>query len=177
MLQRCVIAAALAVEPELVIADEPTTALDVTTQSEVMAILGALRHELRMAMLFITHDLDLTAAVCDRTQVMYAGEIVEEQASAALHEQPQHPYTAGLAGARPRVDVDVERLRTIPGRPTAAFERPPGCPFAPRCPYSRPRCRQQHPPLRSTARGLVACVRFEEIGDELMHAPLHEAVS
>jgi len=103
LLQRVMIATALLVEPELLLADEPTTALDVTTQAEVMAILDELRRERGLSMLFITHDLDLAAAVCDRTVVMYAGQVVESQASAALQATPRHPYTAALVAARPRI--------------------------------------------------------------------------
>ena len=134
MLQRVMIAAALLTEPRLLLADEPTTALDVTTQAEVMAILDDLRHEFGLAMLFITHDLELAAAICDRTAVMYAGQIVEIRASARLHDDPLHPYTAALAAARPDIAQTADRLRAIPGRPLSAFEAPPDeCAFAPRC--------------------------------------------
>lgn len=168
MLQRVVIAAALLIEPDLIIADEPTTALDVTTQSEVMAILQSMRAERGMAMLFITHDLDLAAAVCDRTAVLYAGQIIEEQASSQLQSTPQHPYTSGLVSARPRVDVDIERLVTIPGRPLAAYERGAGCTFAPRCEYATDKCRESMPPGLVTTAGRVACWHAEELGT-LLH--------
>ena len=109
MLQRVIIGAALLAEPKLLLADEPTTALDVTTQSEVMAILDELRRERGVAVLFITHDLELAASVCDRTCVMYAGEIVEQQSSSVLNASPLHPYTAALLAARPRLDGPVRR--------------------------------------------------------------------
>src|SRR5207302_11264303 len=116
--------AARLTERRLLLADEPTTSLDVTTQAEVMAILDGLRREFGLAMLFITHDLDLAAAICDRTAVMYAGQIVEVRASALLHDDPLHPYTAPLAAARPDVGVTSRRLAAIPGRPLSALEAP-----------------------------------------------------
>src|SRR6266550_221482 len=130
LLQRVMIAAALLTSPRLLLADEPTTALDVTTQAEVMAILDALRREFHLALLFITHDLELAAAVCDWTVVMYAGQVVEVRESAKLHVDPLHPYTAALSAARPRIDAATERLIAIPGRPLSAFEAPAdACPF------------------------------------------------
>ena len=126
MLQRVMIAAALLTGPRLLLADEPTTALDVTTQAEVMAILDDLRRESGLAMLFITHDLELAAAICDRTAVMYAGQIVEVRASALLHSDPLHPYTAALAAARPDITQAAHRLRAIPGRRCPRSRRPPG---------------------------------------------------
>src|SRR5262252_2684151 len=137
MLQRVMIAAALLTKPRLLLADEPTTALDVTTQAEVMAILAELRHDFDLALLFITHDLELAAAVCDRTAVMYAGQVVEIRRSSLLHDDPLHPYTAALAGARPDIAQTAHRLRAIPGRPLSAFEAPQEeCAFAPRCPHA-----------------------------------------
>ncbi|MGW4959159.1 ABC transporter ATP-binding protein [Nonomuraea sp. NPDC004186] len=163
LLQRAMIAAALLAEPRLLLADEPTTALDVTTQAEVMAVLDELRRERGLAMLFITHDLELAAAVCDRTAVMYAGRIMEVQASASLHEQPLHPYTAALAAARPSLERRAERLATVPGRPLSAFEAPDGCAFGPRCAHVRESCRERRPELRTVVDGQVACVRAEEL--------------
>jgi oligopeptide/dipeptide ABC transporter ATP-binding protein len=160
MLQRVMIAAALLTSPALLLADEPTTALDVTTQAEVMAILDELRREHGLAMLFITHDLDLAAAICDRTVVMYAGQIVEERASDLLHSDPLHPYTAALGGARPDIEQKAGRLRAIPGRPLSAFEAPPGeCAFAPRCGYAQPACRAAVPDLSALDGGLSRCLR------------------
>ena len=163
MLQRVMIGAALLTEPRLLLADEPTTALDVTTQAEVMAILDELRRERGLALLFITHDLELASAVCDRTTVMYAGEIVEGQPAARLQEDPWHPYSAALVAARPRIDHTAERLAAIPGRPLSAFEAPDGCAFATRCLYVDDRCRAEHPLLRPSPAGLVRCIRAEEV--------------
>jgi oligopeptide/dipeptide ABC transporter ATP-binding protein len=167
LLQRVMIAAALLTEPRLVLADEPTTALDVTTQAEVMAILDDLRREHGLALLFITHDLDLADAVCDRTCVMYAGQIVEQQASTTLSESPLHPYTASLSGARPSIDGHADRLAAIPGLPVSAFEAPDGCAFAPRCTFAQDRCTAARPELRSLEGGSVRCVRAEELRNVL----------
>lgn len=163
LLQRVMIASAIAVSPRLLIADEPTTALDVTTQAEVVAILDELRREQGMSLLFITHDLELAAAICDRTLVMYAGMLLEDQPSAVLHEKPLQPYTAALLASRPSIKRRSAKLSTIPGRPVSAAEAPDGCPFAPRCPMHRPQCDLGRPPLRPFAQGKVACVRAEEI--------------
>ena len=162
LLQRIMIAAALAADPRLLLADEPTTALDVTTQSEVMAILGEMRAERGLAMLFITHDLDLAAAVTDRMAVMYAGMIVEICASASVHEDALHPYTVGLLRSRPEIG-SRSRIQVIPGRPVSAFEAGPGCVFAARCPYATDRCRAERPVLRGIGSQLVACHRAEEL--------------
>jgi oligopeptide/dipeptide ABC transporter ATP-binding protein len=163
LLQRVMIATMLLGEPRLVLADEPTTALDVTTQAEVMAILDELRRERGLALLFITHDLELAAAVCDRTAVMYAGQIVETRASDLLDRDPLHPYTAALAAARPDIAATAHRLAAIPGRPVSAFEAPGGCAFAPRCPHAQDRCREARPALRALDGGAVRCVRAEEL--------------
>jgi oligopeptide/dipeptide ABC transporter ATP-binding protein len=167
LLQRVMIAAALLTEPELLLADEPTTALDVTTQAEVMAILDDLRREHGLALLFITHDLDLADAVCDRTCVMYAGQIVEQQRSTTLSDAPLHPYTASLSGARPSIDGHADRLAAIPGLPVSAFEAPDGCAFAPRCTFAQDRCTATRPELRSLEGGSVRCVRAEELRNVL----------
>jgi oligopeptide/dipeptide ABC transporter ATP-binding protein len=168
MLQRVMIAAALLTEPRLLLADEPTTALDVTTQAEVMAILDGLRREFGLAMLFITHDLELAAAICDRTAVMYAGQIVEVRESGRLHGDPLHPYTAALAAARPDITRTAGRLRAIPGRPLSAFEAPPGeCAFAPRCPHAQDVCRAGVPPVTELDGGLSRCVRAHELRGKL----------
>ena len=124
MLQRVMIASTLMAEPRLILADEPTTALDVTTQAEVVAILDALRRERGLSMLFISHDLELARAVTHRTAVMYAGEIVEVQASDRLHSEPLHPYSAALVASRPSIDHTLGRLPSIPGRAIPAFEAP-----------------------------------------------------
>lgn len=171
LLQRVMIAAMLLTEPRLLLADEPTTALDVTSQSEVMAILDGLRRDRGMALLFITHDLDLATAVCDRMAVMYAGSIVELQAATRLHEDPRHPYSAALVGARPSVTHRSERLASIPGQPLSAFAAPAGCAFAPRCRYAEDRCADRLPPLEAADDALVRCVRAAELRHRLVGEP------
>jgi oligopeptide/dipeptide ABC transporter ATP-binding protein len=173
LLQRVMIAAALLSQPRLLLADEPTTALDVTTQSEVMAILNELRRERGLALLFITHDLDLATAMCDRIAVMYAGSIVETSAAATLHDDPRHPYSAALAGARPEVDRSVPRLAAIPGRPVSAFEAPDGCAFAPRCSFAQDRCRDALPPLQLVDGAEVRCARAVELRGRLLTGSAH----
>jgi oligopeptide/dipeptide ABC transporter ATP-binding protein len=163
LLQRVMIAAALATEPRLILADEPTTALDVTTQEEVMAILDEQRRERGLAMLFITHDLELASAVCDRIAVMYAGSIVDDQSAADLHRHAAHPYTVALLAARPGLGARGERLKTVEGRPLSAFEAPEGCAFAPRCPRAEDRCRAERPALRPVGAGRAACHFAESI--------------
>jgi oligopeptide/dipeptide ABC transporter ATP-binding protein len=164
LLQRVMIATALLTNPVLLLADEPTTALDVTTQADVMGILQALREELGLAVLFITHNLDLAAAVCDRTAVMYAGQIVEIRESDLLHSDPLHPYTAALAAARPSIEHTAARLAAIAGRPLSAFEAPEDqCAFAPRCPHAQEVCRRSRPQLTEIGGGTTRCVRAAEL--------------
>jgi oligopeptide/dipeptide ABC transporter ATP-binding protein len=164
LLQRVMIAAALLTDPRLLLADEPTTALDVTTQAEVMAILDELRRERGLAMLFITHDLDLASAVCDHLTVMYAGEIVEEQRADAIQRHAVHPYTQALVAARPDVNVTATRLRAVPGRPLSAFEAPDGCAFAARCDRAVDACRAHRPTLVATDGGRARCILVDENG-------------
>ncbi|WP_042368568.1 ABC transporter ATP-binding protein [Streptacidiphilus neutrinimicus] len=163
MLQRVMIASVLLAEPRLILADEPTTALDVTIQREVVAILDRMRRERGMGMVFITHDLDLALAVCGRVAVMYAGRIVELRSADTLHERAAHPYTLGLLGSRPSVDARAERLTAIPGRPVSAFESGPGCAFAPRCSFATAGCESAPPPLADFDGGVVRCARVQEI--------------
>jgi len=170
LLQRVMIATMLLGDPRLVLADEPTTALDVTTQAEVMAILDELRRERGLALLFITHDLELAAAVCDRTAVMYAGQMVETRTSDLLDRDPLHPYTAALAAARPDIGATAHRLAAIPGRPVSAFEAPAGCAFAPRCAFVQEACREERPPLEPLDGGEVRCRRAHEIRGQLIAA-------
>ncbi|GAA4957170.1 ABC transporter ATP-binding protein [Actinoplanes utahensis] len=151
LLQRVVIAAALLTGPRLILADEPTTALDVTTQEEVVAILNEQRAARQVALMFITHDLELAAAVCDRIAVMYAGEIVEVLPAAALHAGARHPYTRALLNSRPGAVAPGERLRTVPGVPQSALTAPPGCVFADRCPHAEARCREVRPVFDGSA--------------------------
>ncbi|GAA2684304.1 ABC transporter ATP-binding protein [Actinoplanes palleronii] len=157
LLQRVVIAAALATSPKLILADEPTTALDVTTQEEVVAILNERRREHGSALLFISHDLELAAAVCDRIAVMYAGEIVEILPADRLHEDARHPYTQALLRSRPGTVAPGERLATVPGSPQSAFDAPAGCVFADRCPQAAGLCRDVRPALLPIDSGLAAC--------------------
>ncbi|MPY30962.1 ABC transporter ATP-binding protein [Streptomyces adustus] len=158
LLQRVMIAAALAAEPRLLLADEPTTALDVTTQEEVMAIIGEARRARGLAMLFITHDLELAAAVCDRVPVMYAGTTVEELPADRLRGRASHPYTRALLASRPSVSDAGAELRSIPGRPLSGFEVPDGCAFSDRCPHVRDLCRNERPePGGFVEDGTAAC--------------------
>ena len=168
LLQRVMIAAAVAARPRLILADEPTTALDVTTQAEVMAILGRMRREYGMALLFITHDLELAGAVCDETIVLYAGQVMERQASDRLHATPAHPYTAALVEARPEVDRRVDRLPAIAGHPTTAYEAPAGCAFAPRCRFAAEECRTGVPALVRIGDAQSRCVRMPGLEGRLM---------
>jgi len=168
MLQRVMIATALLSEPRLLLADECTTALDVTTQAEVMAILDDLRRERGLSMLFITHDLELAGAVCDRTCVMYAGQVVETRAADKLHGDPLHPYSAALVEARPDITSTAERLVAIPGRPVSAFEAPSGCRFAPRCPHAVDSCRTSDQVITELDGGRVRCERAAELRGNLL---------
>ncbi|EFE67314.1 ABC transporter ATP-binding protein [Streptomyces viridosporus] len=147
MRQRIMIAMALALEPALIIADEPTTALDVTVQAQVMELLAELRREYRMGLVLITHDLGVVADVADRIAVMYAGRIVETAPVHDLYKAPAHPYTRGLLDSVPRLDLKGRELRAIKGLPPNLTAVPPGCAFHPRCPLARDVCRTDVPPL------------------------------
>jgi oligopeptide/dipeptide ABC transporter ATP-binding protein len=171
MLQRVMIASVLLAGPQLILADEPTTALDVTTQSDVIAILDDLRREREMAMLFITHDLELAAAFSDRVAVMYAGYIVEVSTPAQLHSRPRHPYTAGLLRSRPLLHERTARLSQIAGRPLSAYEAPPGCPFQDRCPFVAPECTVEVPAPTLLGESIVRCVRAEDLHLEPSASP------
>lgn len=162
MLQRVVIAAALAGEPGLLVADEPTTALDVTTQAEIITILTRLQSERGTGMLFVTHDLELASAICDRVYVMYAGRIVETRGTDELFDHPYHPYTAGLLACTPRIEAGAAAPRPIPGRPVSLAEAPPGCAFAARCAHALARCSEETPVLARHGDGLAACHRADE---------------
>ena len=140
MRQRIMIAIALACEPRLLIADEPTTALDVTIQAQVLALIERLRRDLGMAVVIITHDLGVVAEYCDRVVVMYAGRIVESAPTAVLIEAPQHPYTQGLLRSIPDLDALDRSIRPIPGQPPDMTMREAGCSFRPRCPHAETRC-------------------------------------
>jgi peptide/nickel transport system ATP-binding protein len=147
MRQRVMIAMALVNNPDLLIADEPTTALDVTTQAQILDLMNTLQEEFGSAIIMITHDLGVVAEVADEVVVMYAAEVVEQAPVERLFERPHMPYTWGLLGSLPRLDVNVERLVQIGGQPPSLLNPPRGCRFHPRCPYVMEICREQDPPL------------------------------
>ena len=147
MRQRVMIAMALVCHPKILIADEPTTALDVTIQAQILELLHRLQAELGMAVLLVTHDLGVVAGYADRVVVMYAGQVVETAPTTALFDRPLHPYTEGLMAAVPRIDVPAARLHSIPGQVPAATAWPGGCRFHPRCPYAWAKCAAEEPPL------------------------------
>jgi len=159
MRQRVMIAIALSCNPELLIADEPTTALDVTIQAQIIEVVKELRQQLGMAIIWITHDLGVVAGLADRVAVMYAGYFVETAPVDELYVSPRHPYTLGLLGAIPRLDAaSKSRLTPIEGLPPDLISMPPGCPFSPRCDYAIERCLHENPPLESVTDGhLCAC--------------------
>ena len=148
MRQRVMIAMGLACDPRLLIADEPTTALDVTIQAQILELMRSLQAETGTAIVLITHNLGVVAEVADEVVVMYSGRIVERAKVADLFAMPQHPYTVGLMGAIPRIDVEVPRLASIEGQVPAPHNRPAGCAFAARCPFADERCRVERPELR-----------------------------
>jgi len=156
MQQRVMIAMALSCEPSVLIADEPTTALDVTIQAQILELLVDLKHQLGMAMILISHDLGIVAGVADRVAVMYGGQIVEQTATAALFERPRHPYTTALLQSIPRLDHPAERLDTIPGTVPSANAWPIACRFHPRCHKALDRCSSEMPPLLDAGADHVA---------------------
>lgn len=161
MCQRVMIATALACEPRLLIADEPTTGLDVTIQDQILTLLDELVRELGLSVVMITHDLGVVAQFCDYAQVMYAGRIVERSAVPELFATPSHPYTRGLVASLPRLDQGSGALTAIPGEPLDRVQMPAGCPFAPRCPEAHGQCRVHNPNLlrlKGTRDHLVACL-------------------
>lgn len=158
MLQRLMIAIALACKPRLLIADEPTTALDVTIQAQILSLMQDLQREYGMAILMITHDLGVVAEVCDKVSVMYAGEIVESSDVKDIFERPMHPYTKALMDSRPKLGQREKALRSIEGTPPDLSKEIPGCPFAPRCPFKIEQCLKEKPELKELAPDhLVAC--------------------
>jgi peptide/nickel transport system ATP-binding protein len=158
--QRVMIAMALACNPQLLIADEPTTALDVTIQAQILELMRALRAELGTAIILITHDLGVIAELADEVLVMYAGKVIERCAAQRLFSHPQHPYTVGLLGSIPRLHLEQERLSAIEGFVPDAAALPAGCRFNPRCPFVINKCREEIPPLAEVAQGhYAACWR------------------
>ena len=160
MRQRVMIAMALACRPKLLLADEPTTALDATIQAQILDLLRGLQRELGMAVVLITHDLGVVSEVAHRVLVMYAGRVVETSPAAEVFERPLHPYTEGLLASIPRLEGPIERLDAIPGQVPAPDAMPAGCRFAPRCRYAEPACAASPPPLAPRGEGrAAACIR------------------
>ena len=165
MRQRAMIAMALSLDPDVLIADEPTTALDVTVQAQIMELLHDLQQETGMGLILITHDLGVVAEVCDRVVVMYAGEIMEDGDITDVYHHPAHPYTLGLMDSIPRSDKHTDRLSPIQGAPPDLLNIPSGCPFHPRCPFVRPRCSEDSPVLSDIDRDghESGCFYWEEV--------------
>jgi len=157
MNQRVMIAMAIACNPKLLIADEPTTALDVTIQAQILDLLHGLQKERGMALVLITHNMGVVSEMAQRVAVMYAGQIMEERRAEDLFATPQHPYTQALMAAMPERSDGLTRLATIPGMVPGMYDRPPGCLFAPRCAYAQDTCRLQRPPLQPWQQGMVRC--------------------
>jgi peptide/nickel transport system ATP-binding protein len=182
MRQRVMIAMALVNDPDLLIADEPTTALDVTTQAQILNLMKRLQQEFGSAILMITHDLGVIAETADDVLVMYAAKVVEQANVDDLFRRPQHPYTWGLMGSLPRLDADVERLTQIPGQPPSLLRPPAGCRFNPRCPYVMDVCKTTEPKLEGAGHDpshLQACHLDQETKDreaaKLLAATMAEA--
>jgi peptide/nickel transport system ATP-binding protein len=163
MRQRAVIAMAMALNPELIILDEPTTALDVVVQRDILQQIQDLQHQFGFSILFITHDLSLLVEFSTRIAIMYAGKIAELAPAGALFERPSHPYTVGLMGSFPSISGPKKQLHGIPGTPPDLVSPPPGCPFAPRCQHVMSQCTRVYPALRTVGPGQVtACHLYEE---------------
>ncbi len=160
MRQRIMIAMAMALEPDLIIADEPTTALDVTVQAQVMELLAELQREMHMGLILITHDLGVVADVADKIAVMYAGRIVETAPVHEIYKAPAHPYTKGLLDSIPRLDQKGQELYAIKGLPPSLLRIPPGCAFNPRCPMAQEVCRTDEPPLYEVAPHRASACHF-----------------
>ena len=162
MKQRVIIAIALACNPNLLIADEPTTALDVTIQAQVLKLMKNLKEEFNTAMILITHDLGVVAETCDRVAVMYAGEIIETATLEQLFNDPKHPYTLGLFGSIPNLEEEIDRLKPIFGLMPDPTDLPPACKFHPRCPHAEPICSKQDPANTDVGNGhMVKCLIYE----------------
>ncbi len=157
MSQRVMIAMAIACNPKLLIADEPTTALDVTIQAQILDLLRTLQKDRQMALVLITHNMGVVSEMAQRVAVMYAGQIMEERSAQQMFEAPQHPYTDALLAAMPERSDGATRLATIPGMVPGLYDRPNGCLFAPRCGYANQRCQDERPALREWQSGMVRC--------------------
>ncbi len=176
MRQRVMIAMALVCEPRVLIADEPTTALDVTIQAQILELMRTLQQETGTAIVLITHDLGVVAEVADEVLVMYAGRVVERAPVHDLFDMPQHPYTIGLLGAIPRLDLEQTRLVSIEGQVPSPAQPLSGCSFAPRCPFAQPACSNQVPALREVGNAhFSACLRAPLEADELLSGVVDEA--
>ena len=163
MKQRVVGGIAIESVPRVLIADEPTTALDVTIQAQYLRLLKEIQKDTGVSIIFITHDLGIVAQLCDRVAVMYGGRIVEQGTTRQIFKQPSHPYTEALLNSIPRVERKVDRLYAIEGQPPSMFALPPGCHFEPRCPYAEDKCRESYPPSFHSETGHVAaCWRLQE---------------
>ncbi|KKO54853.1 ABC transporter ATP-binding protein [Paenibacillus sp. DMB20] len=162
MRQRVMIAMALACNPDLLIADEPTTALDVTIQAQILELIQELQQRLHMSVIFITHDLGIVAETCDDVAVMYCGKVMEYTDVKTLFKEPKHPYTVGLMNSLPRHDVDQEELLAIKGSVPSPYEAMTGCRFAPRCPHVRDVCREMEPELNELGGHQVRCWMYTE---------------
>ena len=163
MKQRVVGAIAISCEPRVIIADEPTTSLDVTIQAQYLRLLREIQEETNLAVIFITHDFGIVAKMCDRVMVMYAGRVVESGDVRAIFNRPSHPYTQALLASVPTMDERVDRLYSISGQPPALWDLPTGCRFAARCPHADQRCRRDYPPSFTAGDGHTAdCWRLED---------------
>jgi oligopeptide/dipeptide ABC transporter ATP-binding protein len=164
MRQRVMIAIALSCDPEIILCDEPTTALDVTIQDQILRLLAQLCRESGVSLVFVTHDLPVVAQVCQQVSVMYGGQVIERGDVAAVLSAPRHPYTAGLVRSVPSFDDIQESLVPIPGSPPSLIKPPPGCRFQPRCAYAEEDCVTSPPPLRVLADGrATACLHYDRM--------------
>jgi len=168
MRQRVMIAMALSCDPELILCDEPTTALDVTIQDQILRLLAQLCHESGTSLMFVTHDLPVVAQVCHKVAVMYAGRIVERGTVQDVFTRPMHPYTLGLLRSAPDVDHPGQSLEPIPGSPPSLTSPPSGCRFHPRCKFAEDDCKASDPPLRVLAGDrATACLHYERCLDQI----------
>jgi oligopeptide/dipeptide ABC transporter ATP-binding protein len=171
--QRVMIAIAISANPKLILCDEPTTALDVTIQDQILKLLLSLRDELAVSLVFVSHDLAVIAQTCRRVAVMYAGQVVETGEVEAVFREPRHPYTLGLLRAVPNVDVTRKRLASIPGMPPDPAAPPPGCPFHPRCPFAQTDCTSGAFPVRPLPGDrATACIHHDVCAEDIRREPV-----